>query len=83
MFQIIQRYYSTAVGKEKLFYKTIKKNHIVRAKSVAYIYRCKAAGGVQYGRAAKDSIYDISKAAEKRMYENKERHYHENNIDRR
>ena len=30
-----------------------------------------------------DSIYDISKAADKRMYENKERHYHENNIDRR
>lgn len=30
-----------------------------------------------------DSIYDISKAADRRMYENKERHYHENNIDRR
>jgi hypothetical protein len=41
VFQIIQRYYSTAAGKEKFFNKTIKKNHIVRAKSVAYIIDAK------------------------------------------
>ena len=42
-----------------------------------------ACGYAEYDIKTDKNFEDTRSRADKRMYENKERHYHENNIDRR